>query len=57
MSYNFERGKHFYEEKKFDLAAREFAGLAIDPSVNLEYAYYYGLSRNTKRLFSTSNRS
>jgi tetratricopeptide (TPR) repeat protein len=44
MSYNFERGKKFYEEKKYDLAVRELAGVAIDPSVNLEYAYYYGLT-------------
>lgn len=44
MSFNFERGKRFYEEKKYDLAVKEFAGLSLDPSVNLEYAYYYGLA-------------
>jgi tetratricopeptide (TPR) repeat protein len=44
MSFNFDRGKKFYDLKKYDLAVKEFAGLSIDPSVNLEFAYYYGLS-------------
>jgi tetratricopeptide (TPR) repeat protein len=44
VSYNFERGKRFFELGKYDLAVKEFSGLTLDPQSNIDYAYYYGLS-------------
>jgi tetratricopeptide (TPR) repeat protein len=44
MSFNFERGKRLYNAKRYDLALKEFKGTGIDPSENLEFAYYTGIT-------------
>jgi len=44
MNYSIERGKRFYRLKKYEQAIKEFEGTGIEPSEDLELAYYMGLS-------------
>jgi tetratricopeptide (TPR) repeat protein len=44
MNYSIERGKRFYRLKKFKQAIKEFEGTGIEPSEDLDLAYYMGLA-------------
>ncbi|MBN2532521.1 MAG: tetratricopeptide repeat protein [Spirochaetales bacterium] len=44
MKYSIERGKRFYRLKKFEQAIKEFENTGIEPSEDLELAYYLGLA-------------
>jgi tetratricopeptide (TPR) repeat protein len=44
MNYSVEQGKRLYVLKKYEQALTELEGTGIEPSENLELAYYMGLS-------------
>jgi len=44
MKFSIERGKRFYLLKKYEQAIAELEGIGIEPSEDLELAYYMGLA-------------
>ncbi|MBN2441869.1 MAG: tetratricopeptide repeat protein [Spirochaetales bacterium] len=44
MKYSIERSKRFYHLKKYEQVITELEGTGIEPSENLELAYYLGLA-------------